>query len=171
MNKLDGLPNVKRDVELSQRMYARNVVDTDVQMYYDPRAVQTRFQRFPCADMRKDINEPLKNTPHFDIRTDFLPGNGGPFEGYAKNVEDESKLKNIRFPHQRGIQSKYIPNTFSDLYVHNIETTQNTNYTQEEHAKHGLLFKEQEIPQINRNPYKIANDRFFNHTRQQVKNL
>ena len=95
MDKLANLPNVKRDSELSARMFMRNVPNKEVQMYFDPRAVQTRFQLFPCEDARPQVNEPIIMTDHYDTTKNFLPGNRAPFEGYAKKVEDESKLRNI----------------------------------------------------------------------------
>ena len=35
-------------------------------------------------------------------------------------VDDESKLRNIIFPLQKGIQSKFVPNSTSDLYSNEI---------------------------------------------------
>ena len=70
------------------------------------------------------------------------------------------------FPHQKGVQTRYIPSTKSDLYDVNVAGSSNKMPN-----KHNLLFREPVIPKIDRNPHNIANDKFFNHTRQQVKNL
>lgn len=166
MDKLANLPNVKRDAELSNRIYMRNIPNKDVQMYFDPRAVQTRFQLFPCEDVRPNVQEPIIITDHYDTRKNFLPGDSAPFEGYAKKVEDESRLRNIMMPLQRGHAKEYIPSTNSDMY--NVDVAGSSNKLCNRHT---LLFKESELPKINRNPQNIATDRFFNHTRQQVKNL
>ena len=166
MDKLANLPNVKRDSELSARMFMRNVPNKEVQMYFDPRAVQTRFQLFPCEDSRQHVNEPIIMTDHYDTTKNFLPGTRAPFEGYAKKVEDESKLRNIMFPLQRGHASQYIPSTKSDMYNADVAGSSNKLCN-----RHTLLFNESELPKINRNPHNIATDTFFNHTRQQVKNL
>tara|TARA_Y100000748_G_C15496026_1_gene488249 strand:- start:207 stop:707 length:501 start_codon:yes stop_codon:yes gene_type:complete len=166
MDKLANLPNVKRDVELSKRMFMRNVPNKDVQMYFDPRAVQTRFQLFPCEDVRPHVNEPIIIADHYDTTQNFLPGDSAPFEGYSKKVEDESRLRNIMFPLQKGHQSKYIPSTTSDMYEVNVAGSSN-----KIENRHTLLFEEQVMPNIDRNPQNIATKNFFNHTRQQVKNL
>lgn len=166
MDKLASLPNVKRDSELSERIFLRNVANKDVQMYFDPRAVQTRFQVFPCEDIRPKVDEPIVIRDHYDTTKNFLPGDSAPFEGYAKKIEDESKLRNIMFPLQKGHQSQYIPSTSSDMYKVDVAGSSNKMPN-----CHNLLFKEQILPKIDRNPQNIANDKFFNHTRQQVKNL
>ena len=166
MDKLVGLPNIHRDIELNERIILRNSANKNVQMYFDPRAVQTRFQLFPCEDIRPEIVEPIQITDHYDTTKNFLPGDGAPFEGYAKKVEDESILRNIMFPLQKGHQSQYIPSTTSDMY--NVKVAGSLNKLPN---KHNLLFREPVLPKIDRNPHNIANDSFFNHTRQQVKNL
>ena len=166
MDKLASLPNIKRDAELNERIFSRNIANKDVQMYFDPRAVQTRFQLFPCEDDRPQFDEPIKIAEHFDTTKNFLPGDGGPFEGYARNVEDESKLRNIMFPLQKGHQSQYVPSTTSDMYE--VKVAGSSNKMRNEH---NLLFREPVLPKIDRNPQNIASDKFFNHTRQQVKNL
>ena len=116
MDKLASLPNVKRDAELSERIFLRNVANKDVQMYFDPRAVQSRFQVFPCEDVRPKVDEPIVITDHYDTTKNFLPGDGAPFEGYARKVEDESKLRNIMFPLQKSYQCQYVQPTTSDMY-------------------------------------------------------
>jgi len=166
MDKLKDLPNIKTDFELNNRIYKRNVPLHDPQMYYQMRSVDTRFELFPSYDHRKPINEPLKNVTHFDTKRNFLPGNGGPFEGYTHKVNDESKLRNITFSTQTGCQSKYIPSSVSDLYVVNVAGSSN-----KLENKHPLLFEKQNFTNYNLNPYNLGNNTFFNHTRQQVKNI
>jgi hypothetical protein len=166
MEKLAHLPNIRRDAELNERIFSRNIANKDVQMYFDPRATQTRFQLFPCEDVRPQIDEPIKIADKYDTTKNFLPGDSAPFEGYARKVEDESRLRNIMFPLQKGHQSQYIPPSASDMYEVHVPGSSNKMQN-----AHPLLFKEQQMPNIDRNPQNIASDKFFNHTRQQVKNL
>ena len=164
MDKLHGLPNIKREAELNNRIYKRNIPSNDVQMYYQMRSVDTRFQLFPSYDVRKPIEEPLQREKHFEMKRDFLPGDGGPFEGYIKNINDDSILKNITFPAQAGHQSKYVPPSDSDLY--NVKVGGGSN---EFPNKHSLLFETQKFTNYDLNPHKIGTNTFFNHTRQQLK--
>lgn len=166
MNKLKDLPNIKTDMELNDRIYKRNVPIHQPQMYFQMRSVDTRFELFPSYDQRKPIHEPLKKVTHFDMERNFLPGNGGPFEGYVHKVNDESILRNITFPNQSGAQSKYIPPSSSDLYV--VDVPESSNKIEN---KHPLLFDKQDFSSKDSNPYNLANDKFFNHTRQQIKNI
>jgi len=155
-----------RDVELSHRIYNRNVPNKPVQMYFSPRPNDTRFQRFPTYDKVKHYDTKLEKTDHFYMGVNFLPGNRGPFEGISGTIDKESELKNIYFPNQSAPQSKYFPSTTSDMYM--IEEPKNTNpYTNE----YNLLGKTPILTSKNMNPQNIGKKPFFNHTRQQIKNI
>jgi hypothetical protein len=158
--------NIERDVELSHRIYNRNVPNKSVQMYFDPRAVDTRFQRFPMFDKVKQQETNIATHDHFYMGVNFLPGNGGPYEGMSGTIDKESELKNLYFPLQSAPQSKYFPSSTSDMYM--IQEPNNTNPYPN---KYQLLGKTDVPTNQNKNPYDLGYKQFFNHTRQQIKEL
>ena len=52
---------------------------------------------------------------------------GGPYSGYSNNIDKESSLFNRFQPLQKCIQTKYVPNSFSDLYVNMTPYSTNKN--------------------------------------------
>ena len=109
------LCNENRTSELSKRMYERNVPYAPLQMTYDPRPVETRHVVFPVLDCYQPSNTPCDVFPVYNQRLNFSPGKA-PFNGYANEIDSESKLKNIITPLQKSAKSKFIPNSGSDLY-------------------------------------------------------
>ena len=159
--------NQNRTTELSNRMYKRNVPSVPMQMNYDSRPVSTKFICMPIVDCRKPTFTSCERRPIYNTELMFAASDSLPFNGYQSNVDTESKLKNIFFPLQDCAQSKFIPNSNSDLYNNsyltpNIKKTKMTNE---------LLFKEEKFNSFNPNACNIGNDRFYNNTRVQVKNL
>ena len=84
-----------------------------------------------------------------------------------RKIDDESKLKNIIFPNQRATQAKFIPNSTSDLYSNNYLIVGR----QENNPYPGLFRDEVFKPVKPCNTDQIGFERFYNHTRQQTKNL
>ena len=167
MERLKGLPNIKTDMELNDRIYDRNKVTGNIQMYYGITPEQTRFQLFPNINKNKNSKVPLEYTEMFDMKTNFLPGNGGgPYEGIMNNIDVESELKNIIHPFDLTNQNGYIPMENSELY--NSRVPKKNNNLME---KHELLFNELKISGHDMNPYNIGKKNFFNHTRQQIKDI
>jgi len=82
-------------------------------------------------------------------------------------IDDESKLRNIIFPLQKGIQSKFIPSSSSDLYNNEFYVVGRKEYN----PYVGLFKKENFKPVIPCNTDQIGFKTFNNHTRQQTKNL
>ena len=158
--------NIERDAELSKRIYARNIPNKPVQMYFSQRSVDTRFTRFPTTDLPPSSTEPIHYQQSFNISNNFLPGNGGPPEGFANSINDDSNLKNLFFVRQTCPQGQYIPSSTSDMYMikHPESTTPYQN-------KYTLLDQKPFVPELDKNPHHLGKKAFNNHTRQQVKNL
>ena len=160
------LCNENRTSELSKRMYERNVPYAPLQMTYDPRPVETRHVVFPVLDCYQPSNTPCDVFPVYNQRLNFSPGKA-PFNGYANEIDSESKLKNIITPLQKSAKSKFIPNSGSDLYnnMYLAQTTKPVKMTNK------LLFKHQQFTPFNPNPCGLGYKLFNNFTRQQTMNL
>jgi len=155
-----------RTTELSNRMYKRNVPGVPLQANYDPRPVDTRFIRMPVVDCRLPTNIPCERRPIYNTRFMFAGSSQAlPFNGFQSKIDTESKLMNIIFPLQECPQSKFIPNSLSDLYNTSYLTPplNKTKMTNE------LLFKQETFDPFNPNMCNTGRDTFNNNTRVQIR--
>ena len=97
----------------------------------------------------------------------FNPGQSAPFNGFSKNVDVETVLRNTVHPLQKAPQSKYIPSTKSDMF-HNQYLTQTT---EKKNMKNNLLFQKQVFNNFNPNRCGLGYKLFNNHTRVQTKDI
>jgi hypothetical protein len=108
------LPNIKRESEISERIYNRSVADKKVQIYLSPKPQVTRYVKYPEVNKMEFYDMKSDNTELYKVETTFLPGNTGPGEGYAFEIDTETTLKrnNNRYT------STYNPDITSDMYAH-----------------------------------------------------
>ena len=156
--------------ELNQRLGQRQVTDHPLQPNYNPRPVPTKYSHFPIIDRRKlPPPTPLLNYLEYSAKTNFAPigSKSGPVDTFFRNVNIESELRNQYFGLQNGAdQSVYVPESRSDLYGF-------TAVGRQESQTHPDLFIPitlDQTPNPNLDPA-IGSDRFFNHTRQQLRGL
>ena len=158
--------NIEKDVELSNKIYERNIPSRPLQPQFSMRSVSTKFSYFPIVDPRTPAQlVPIEPQPTYDVETVFNPGTTqAPWAGFATNIDKESTLRNQFFALQNCDQRYYVPSTSSDLYESIIPVTNNV-------QKHPLLFKQQQFNKFNANPYGTGQELFNNHTRQDIKNV
>jgi len=156
--------------ELNERLGQRQIVDHPLQPNYDPRPVPTKYSHFPIIDRRKAApSTPLNNYLEYSPKNNFAPivSRNAPVDTYFQNIDFESNLRNQYFALQKGAdQAVYVPESSSDLYGFSaVGRYENQTHTD-------LFYKGQfsQTPNANVNPA-IGSDRFFNHTRQQLRNL
>ena len=159
--------NIGRTHDLSRRMNKRVYPSEKLPVAFTPRPVATNRVHFPMLDCRKKSSVKLENRGVFDSQRVFAPTSLAPFNGYMNKIDDESKLRNIIFPLQKGIQSKFIPSSSSDLYNNEFYVVGRKEYN----PYVGLFKKENFKPVIPCNTDQIGFKTFNNHTRQQTKNL
>jgi len=159
--------NVGRRQTLDTRIQNRIEPTTKLEMTYDPRPVHTRRVIMPIVDCQKPINVPMEKTFLYDTNLIFNPGDSAPFYGYANKIDDESKMRNIFFPIQKNGQSKYIPDSKSDLF----DNSYLAQHTKKHEMKHNLLFERTYFPSGHNANINLGTDLFNNHTRQQTKDL
>jgi hypothetical protein len=155
--------------ELNSRLGQRQFTDKPLQPNYDPRPVPTKYSHFPIIDRRKsEPATPLNEYLEYSSKTNFAPiYSKGPVDTYFQNINTESVLRNQYFALQNGAdQSIYVPESASDLY-------QFSAIGRVEHQTHPDLFNQPALdqrPNENIHPV-IGSDRFYNHTRQQLRGL
>ena len=160
-NKIYGVPEgvyygqFQRTDELNARIGSRHFPDTPLAPNINFRPVPTKYVHFPTVDK-------------FNPGTDM-----GPVLGYINNIDKEMQLRNQFFALQRsGDKGTYIPSRNSDLY--NPTITGNREQYEMTGGTHTLLFTPPEIntsihPNVAHST--IGKDRFFNHTRTQLRNI
>jgi len=177
-NKIQGLlpetPGIlygqfERVDELNDRILGRFYPDMPLQPNLDVRPVPTKYSHFPVIDRIPMTKVPIIEAPYYSIGSNFTPSTSrGPVDGYFSNVNVESSLRNQYFALQKGApQNEYIPSSQSDLYK-----VQMANPSRSESQPYPGLFNQYRPNSVktpsNLDP-KIGADRFFNHTRVQLR--
>ena len=167
-----------RTLELSNRIFERNLATKNPQMVFDPRPVKTRQVLFPMLECNQPSEYPIIEQPTHTHDSVFLPGTSAPFNGYQTAIDNESRIQNRFFPLQSAPQSKYIPSSKSDMYqVQPLPKDDITRYNLTENPYSNLYTSSEQHAREtwdnpHPNPYpEIGGDFFYNHTRNQVKNL
>jgi hypothetical protein len=167
---VDGLYycNNKRNIELDNRIYDRNIPSSALQPEFSLRPVSTKYAVMPILDQRKAATIPLSRYQKYDLEKNFNPGTAAaPWNGFASNINKESVLRNQFFALQNCEQSVYIPPTHSSLYNINMP------YDLSANQPYPDLFNKQDFEYFNPNldATKIGYNIFNNDTRGQLLNL
>ena len=152
--------------ELNTRIKSRQFPDSPLEPNFDPRAIPTKYSLFPIINRRAPLHEPVIPYITYNSAINFNPGNSrAPTSGHSIDVE--TVLRNQTFGLQRRAdQHVYIPSSTSELY--NVQVVSRPG-----EQTHPLLFDRQIFsPTIHPNNMNvdIGKDRFFNHTRTQLRN-
>ena len=153
--------------ELNERIYNRFVPDSSLQPNFDTRPISTKYSHFPIINRRKIVSTPLPPHLEYSLNSNFAPVTSkAPVDGYLKNVNVESSLRNQYFAIQKGLgQGMYIPSSTSELYNDSVPVS-----SQSVKQPHPDLFTRSQLNTEMRNQnMNIGNDRFFNHTRTQLR--
>ncbi len=150
-----------REEKLNAGIFARNIPSRDLEPNLPFRPVPTKYAFFPIVDQRP-INDSISNQYTYNNKTDFNPGNTGPWKNFSQNINTESTLRNQFFALQKGDQAYYVPNTTSDMYVNNIPTTDDV-------QPYKNLFENSKFDSFNPNSHNLGKNTFNNCTREQLK--
>jgi len=155
--------------ELNDRILGRFYPDMPLQPNLDVRPVSTKYSHFPVIDRIPISKVKITEAPYYSIESNFTPLNSrGPVDGYFSNVNVESSLRNQYFDLQRGApQLEYIPSSQSDLYKVQIAKPS----IKEAQPYPGLFneYRPDSITSPSNLDVKIGANRFFNHTRVQLR--
>lgn len=145
------LAQFSRTEDLNKRIYSRNYPSQNLTMPLSFRSITTRTT-LPVPIKQNDTEK--INCPNDAV---FIPGNdsGTYYVEYARSIDIDSNLKNIdrNLETDANIFNSYVPNSNSDLYLENYNTDieiQNLRTTKGKKLD--------------------SNEKFNNHTRQQLKN-
>ena len=87
---------MERTLELSQRMYERNVPSAPLQPAFSVRPVSSKYEMLPIYDRRAPATVPIHKEPTYNIGLTFNPGTAvAPWSGFATNVNVESSLRGV----------------------------------------------------------------------------
>jgi len=152
--------------ELNSRMAERQFSDQPLKPQFDIRAVSTKYALFPMVDRRTTAKVPYKEYLDHSADSNFCPNmRRGPNDGFSRNVEIESTLRNQYFALQHGAyQGEYIPSSGSDLYkveVYGRQCEQTHNFAQ-------FTFDQTAHKNV-ANAQHVGKDTFWNNTRTQLR--
>jgi hypothetical protein len=154
--------------ELNQRIASRYFSDAPLEPNFAPRPVQTKQTIFPMVKNARSMKEKKVSYPDYNVQNNFNPGtDNGPPSGIINNIDVETILRNQTHALQHGAsQSVYVPSSASELYNVSVVSAPSI-------QPHPDLFT---IPQFSNDVHpnnrgnSIGVDRFFNHTRTQLRN-
>jgi len=176
MSKLYGVPDGLligqqcRVDELNDRIVDRQFSDKPLAPNFDPRPVMTKYSHFPALDRKAPSSVAIQSSAPHNVHSNFSPATqNGPPNAYLRNIDTESSLRNQSVALQRGVtQSVYVPSSDSDLYKVHVPSKPGP-------QPHSNLFEKQTfsatVREQNAQQSTIGKDRFFNHTRVQLRNL
>ena len=98
------------------------------------------------------------------VEESFNPGSSKPYNGFASNVNNESRLRNQYFSIQNCERSVYVPSSKSDMYEVSVSG-------RKELQPYNDLFSKNDLGNFNPNIHNIGQNIFFNFTRQQIKDV
>jgi len=159
-----------RTEQLNNRLYDRNVPSAPLQMQFSVRPVNTKYTQLAILDHRKVATEPIRVQAPYNTQYTFNPGNAeGPWNGYALNVNDESRLRNQFYALQKSDQAAYVPPSTSDLYNETVSEQTSSPMIQ----PFPDLFYQPTWQPFNPNQHAnlVGNWYLNNCTRQQLKNV
>ena len=110
--------NIDYDNELNVRIMERVQASQPLQPLYDPRPASTKYTLFQTTPEPQKSTEPLHQYKEYSTEKTFHPGNRGPVDYYAKQIDQESTLRSQFAALQKADAAVYIPETHSDLYVY-----------------------------------------------------
>ena len=84
--------NQYRTLQLSNRMYERNIPSHQMGMAYFARPVDTYATVMPVLDCHKKSTVQKASFPIYNQRLIFNPGCAAPYNGFASNVDVETAI-------------------------------------------------------------------------------
>jgi hypothetical protein len=154
--------NQIRSNELNTRISNRNIPGNNLQPYFSPRPVDTKRVVFPILDQHKPSCVKLQQYDTYSTSTTFNPGSSAPWNGFSRNVNTESQLRNQFFALQNSDQSVYVPSSKSEIYIPYIPALQ----PKVEQPYDGL-FKVDTFNKFNPNTLNVGKNVMYNSTRTQ----
>ena len=160
--------NIERNLELDNRIYARNIPSAPLQPSFSIRPVPTKYELMGIYDRRAPATVPMQKFPTYSVSSTFNPGTAqAPWSGFASHINTESELRNQFFALQNCEQSQFIPSSTSDMYQ--SDSTLASSNTLPNKFVH--LQRQETFEPHNPNTCDLGKGLFMNHTRQQLKDL
>ena len=162
--RLVKICNIQNDSEMSNDIRKRNIPSMSLQPQFGLRPVSTKYAHFPIIDTQISNEIPIYKKP-YNVGLIFNPGDRmAPFSGFVENVDVESVLRNQIFALQKNDQAVYVPSSKSDLYMKD-------QFKPSINQKHNLLTPLNDFNKTNPNNLNLGGNLFYNHTRQDLKNV
>jgi len=98
--------NNNDNLELSNRIYERNLPSQQIKPYFDVRPSSSKYASMPIVELKNTNHQvSLKEYGMYNVQNTFNPGEKGPGSGFFNNVNTESLLRNQYFALQKSDQA------------------------------------------------------------------
>jgi hypothetical protein len=162
----------ERTDELNDRIYSRNLSNIPLEPNFDPRPLSTKQSVFPIINQRKPTIENIRSSIHFEPLLHFAPCNRNRVNHhtYTSNIDVETVLRNQNTVLQHGASEGglYIPSSKSDLYNRPSPIGLGR---REDQPFPNILPSSNLYTDVPDNLSTIGNKTFFNHTRNQLRDM
>lgn len=179
--------NNKKLDTMNHNIFNRNISSQPLHNEYFTRPSFTRRVLFPTIDCHQPSKTKCQsNNEIYSQHKMFNPGDSAPFSGWASSIDDDSRLKNIFMTNQKWCdQTIFIPSSESSLYTTKQQKTftdqsrviEQKERIQEQHPflfrNDTLVCKHTQTKPASYSRYKdeFDNSLFYNHTRQQLREI
>lgn len=145
----DTESSLRRQNDINNRLWSRNLPSAPLQPYFTPRPVLTKYATLPIVDTPAHVpTVSVPRYPTYSPEAVFNPGTStAPWSGYASNVHVETELRNQYYALQDCPQNVYIPSSNSDLYRLQWRHSASLPAFAGAHNPHPLLFNDAVTPQ------------------------
>ena len=152
---------------INERIYNRNLPTNKLQTCISSRSVPTKYVKMPVINHRQETSVQVERVPYYNVNNTFSPGNNkSPYNGFASQINTESKLRNQFIALQKCDTTEYVPENSSDLYNNKI-APENPLIVQ----KFPYLFEKPMFNKFDPNICNLGNNFFDNNTRIDRQNL
>ena len=107
----------KRDMNMNQHIYTRNLPSAPLQPNLSVRPIPTKYVVLPIVDGYQEPTPDVLYIPTFDPSQVFYPGTqNGPWSGYASNIDFESCLRSRAHQIRNNPDNIYVPDSTNPVY-------------------------------------------------------
>jgi hypothetical protein len=107
----------KRDMNMNNQIYSRNLPSAPLQPNLSVRPIPTKYVVLPIIDGYQEPAPDVQYIPTFNTSQVFYPGTqNGPWSGYAANIDFESCLRKRAHQIRNNPDNIYIPDSTSSVY-------------------------------------------------------
>ena len=153
--------NIEEEQKINDKVYGRNVPSFFIKPNLDFRPISTKYSFFQMVHEHEKPKEEIKSLTDYSPSRIFYPGDSKPpFSYFAKNIDQETNLRNQFMALQKCDQAVYVPDSKSDLY-NSFSNVSSTNFEYKEPSFYNLNDQEKYVS--HKEKHNFDNNFLFNN--------